>query len=610
MKSSQRLAAATAVLLLAAVHAFAQLPKDPEERAKVLKQIMESNARQLTLFDREGKELSAVGTKELYQQPVFSPDAGRMAVIKQDLEKESNDLWIVEVASGKATKITVSGERESVAAPAWSPDGSRVAYVGLRQGAYGLYQKASNGEGSEELLYKNNAPLTLTDWSMDGKYLTYFSSDLGGGGLYAFPMTGNGDRKPIELFHSKSQVTGPRLSPDDRFVAYISNETGKTELYVRASNLPAAQNATPSAGPWKLSEQGAQGMAFWRRDGKELTFLGPDRGIMSVSLTTSPDFEFSKPNVLFRLPETTPVAPGTASVNRDANRFVIAVPPPQLRQLTLVDRYGKVSGTIGQPGVFGRVQFSPDGKHLLVVKNDPQTGISNVWVWDIATGKTTAITNEILSINSPVWSHDGKQIAYVLFKDTYGSVYRKTADGTGDPELLFRYTPGAGVGLTDWSRDGNFLTFSTGVLLIIPLNDGKKATDRTALEWLREDYDAFNGRFSPDGHLLAYMSNETDVLTAQIYVRPFDPNKPGTPAAPAVPVTNLKGGASSIYWRQDGKEMYFLNRDREVMVSELSTSPKLQAGTPQALFKIPDPLAGVADVSPDGERFMLYMPVK
>src|SRR5215475_14213068 len=551
MKSSQRLAAATAVLLLAAVHAFAQLPKDPEERAKVLKQIMESNARQLTLFDREGKELSAVGTKDLYQQPVFSPDAKRMAVIKADLEKESNDLWIVEVASGKATKITVSGERESVAAPAWSPDGSRVAYVGLRQGAYGLYQKASNGEGSEELLYKNNAPLTLTDWSMDGKYLTYFSSDLSGGGLYALPMAGTGERKPTEMFRSKFQNTGPRLSPDDRFVAYISNETGRNELYVRPSNL----TGTSSAGPWKISEQGAQGMAFWRRDGKEMTFLGPDRGIMSVSLTTAPDFEYGQPKVLFRLPETTPVAPGTASVNRDADRFVIAVPPPQLRQLTFLDREGKAVGTIGQPGRYGNVRYSPDGKRLLALKNDPETGNNNIWVIDIATGKATSITNETQQINAPVWSRDGKHIAYVLFKDSYSSIYRKAADGTGDAELLFRYTPGAFVGMTDWSPDGKFLTFSTGVLLMVPLETKEKPLERKALEWLREDYDAFDGRFSPDGRFLAYIANEADVRTTQVYVRPFDSNKPNAPAGPAVQVTNLKGGAGGVVWRQDGKEL-------------------------------------------------------
>ena len=126
------------------------------------------------------------------------------------------------------------------------------------------------------------------------------------------------------------------------------------------------------------------------------------------------------------------------------------------------------SGTVGQPGRFGNIRFSPDGKRLLVMKNDPQTGNNNIWVLDIATGKATAITNETQPINSPVWSHDGKQIAYVLFKDSYSSVYRKAADGTGDAELLFRYTPGAGVGLTDWSPDAKFLTFSTGVLLIVP----------------------------------------------------------------------------------------------------------------------------------------------
>src|SRR5947208_10106484 len=117
MKNAHRIAISVAVLLLTAIPTFAQLPKDPEERAKVIAQIMQASARQLTLFDREGKELNAVGAKDLYQQPVFSPDAKRLAVIKVDLEKESNDLWVVDIATGKTTRISVSGERESAQAP-------------------------------------------------------------------------------------------------------------------------------------------------------------------------------------------------------------------------------------------------------------------------------------------------------------------------------------------------------------------------------------------------------------------------------------------------------------------------------------------------------------
>jgi len=610
VKSAYRIAAIVVVVLLAALRAAAQLPTDPEERAKVIAQIMQANARQLTLFDREGKELNSVGAKDLYSQPVFSPDAKRVAVIKNDLEKESSDLWVVDLATGNRIKITASGQRESASSPAWSPDSSRVGYVGLRQGAFGLYQKLSNGEGTEELLYKSNAPLVLTDWSMDGRYLTYYSTDLGGGALLALPLTGTGERKPIEIFRSKFQLTGPRLSPDDRFVSYVSNETGKTELYVRPFNPTAAPGAAASAGPWKLSEQGAQGMAFWRRDGKEINFLAPDRGILSVSLTTSPDFEFGKPKLLFRLPETTPVAPNTASVNRDADRFVIAVPPPQLRQLTFLDREGKAVGTIGQPGRYGAVRYSPDGKRLLALKNDPETGNNNIWVLDIATGKATAITNDTQPINNPVWSRDGKHIAYVSFKDSYSSIYRKAADGTGDAELLFRYTPGAGVGLTDWSPDGKFLTFTTGVLLMVPLETKEKALERKALEWLREDYDAFDGRFSPDGRSIAYIANEADVRTMQVYVRPFDSNKPNAPAGPAVQVTNLKGGAGGVVWRQDGKELYFLTRDREVMAADVTSTPKFQTGMPRLLFKFSDPLVGGGDVSPDGQRFIVAMPVK
>jgi len=611
MKNANRTAIVVATLLLTAANAFAQLPTDPQERAKVIAQIMQANARQLTLFDREGRELNNVGPKDLYNQPVFSPDAKRLAVIKTSLEKDNNDLWIFEVATGTGKQITFGGNRETSTAPAWSPDGSQVAYAALRQGGYGLYRKSSTGGGTEELLYKSNAPLTLTDWSQDGRYLTFFSSDLGGGAIFALPLAGTGERQPIEMFRSKSQVTGPRLSPNSRFVAYISNETGRNELYVRPFNPAAAPGAASSAGPWKLSEQGAQGMSFWRRDGKELTFLGPDRGIMVVDVTTSTEFEFGKPTVLFRPSEATPVGPGTASVNRDVDRFVIAVPPPQLRQLTVLDRQGKAVGTVGQPGTFGRARLSPDGKRLVVVKNDSQTGNNDIWVYDIATGKATAVTSDNQPDQAPIWSPDGKQVAYVSTKDGYSSIYRKSADGTGQADLLFRYTPGAGVPLTDWSPDGGFVTFYTGVLLVVPLRTNETGLNRKAIDWLREDYDAFEARFSPDGRYLAYFSNEADVLKSQLYVRPFDANKPEAPTGPAIQVTNLKAGVNGApFWRQDGKEMYFMNTDREVMAVDVTPGPRFQVGTPRVLFKLPDALAGAPAISADGERFVVPMPVK
>lgn len=611
MKTSHRIAiTAIATLLLNVVCAFAQLPTDPEERAKVIAQIMQANGRRLTLFDREGKELNNVGPSDLYNQPVFSPDTKRLAVIKQNLEKENADLWIYDVATGVGKQITFSGSREQSTAPAWSPDGSQVAYAALRQGSYGLYRKASSGEGAEELLYKSNSPFTLTDWSQDGRYLTYFASDLAGGGIYAVPLAGTGERKPIEIYRSKSQVTGPRLSPNSRFVAYITNESGRNELYVRPFS-PTGPAPTPAGSPWKLSEQGAQGMAFWRRDGNEMTFLAPDRGIMSVAVTTTGDFEFGAPKLLFRPSEATPVGPGTASVNRDIDHFVIAVPPPALRQLTLLDRQGKPVGTIGEPGLFGAMSLSPDGKRLAVVRNDPKTGTNDLWIYDVGTGRAVQITNDPEPNNAPVWSRDGRYLAYVSTKDSYSSIYRKASDGTGQAEQLFRYTPGAFIGLTDWSPDGKHMTFFTGVLLIVPVDTKEDPLTRKSLDWLREDYDAFVGKFSPDGRLLAYLSNEIDVLKAQLYVRPFDSNKPGAPAGPAVQLTDVKAGVNGQpYWRQDGREMYFMNIDREVMAVELTTGPKVQAGTPRPLFRMPDVLAGGPAISADGQRFIVTMPVK
>ena len=162
---------------------------------------------------------------------------------------------------------------------------------------------------------------------------------------------------------------------------------------------------------------------------------------------TSSVTPFGKPALLFRPPaDIVPgVAPGTASVSRDGERFVIAVPRPQLRQLTMFDRQGKVVSTIGQPGFYNQPNLSPDGTRAVVMRNDPQSGNVDIWTIDLASGKGTPITNDNFPQNAPIWSPDGKQVAYVSTKEGLSGIYRKAADGTGEAELLFQYTPGAGM---------------------------------------------------------------------------------------------------------------------------------------------------------------------
>jgi len=205
LHSTQRVSiclAMAATLLFAADRSAAQLPKDPVERAKVVAQIFELNASQLTLFDRTGKELSKIGPRGMYDRPVLSPDGKRVVVIKGDIDKETRDVWVVDVATGASTQVTANQPREAASTPTWSPDSTEVAYVALRTGTFGLFHKSADGTGPETLEYKSSAPIDLVDWSLDGKYLSFFRSDLGGSVLLSLPLDATGEKKPIELVKS------------------------------------------------------------------------------------------------------------------------------------------------------------------------------------------------------------------------------------------------------------------------------------------------------------------------------------------------------------------------------------------------------------------------
>jgi Tol biopolymer transport system component len=643
MKNTYRFAIAiataglSAALLLVPAPGLGQTPtpasvEDQAARARRIAQQFEAQARVLTVFDRQGKVAATLGEPAIYSDLALSPDRTRLVLAKRDLESGAWDIWVLDMTTGKGTRITTSSQMGEFAdLPVWSPDGKQVAYRAFRDSYQLLCRKASDGTGNEEILYHHpGSGMILADWSSDGRFLSFSTTDLSGGTLYALPLAGAGERKPIEVLRSESQLRGSRFSPDGRFLAYNSDQSGKNELYVRPFDPSVRAGSAPATESWQVSDQGAiQGgqtaAAYWRRDGKELYYVAADRGLMAVDVSTTPAFKLGKPKLLFRFSEAVPVNSNSTSVSRDGQRVLIALPrAPILPQIVVFDRLGKILTEVGEPGRYVNPALSPDGTRVAVRRTDPRTNNADIWTFDVASGKGTPITNDALPQNNPIWSPDGSQVAYVSTRGSFSSIYRKGWDGTGNEEQLFQYTPGAGLVLTDWSPDGKFLTCypssegtgTGGIILVVPLSGGQKALEREAIEWLRKEYRGAQGRFSPDSRFMAHLSTEIDADTFEVHVRPFDASNPEPGAVGEKSVQVSTGGAlGMVFWRQDGKEMYYLNSEWEVMAVDVTTTPTFRAGTPRLLFKLPGrlPLMGNPqqwkNVSADGQRFVFTINV-
>ena len=578
-----------------------------EARAKRNALQFENSATTIVFYDRAGKRTGGITERALYNETVISPDGYRMAVVKNDLANESADLFIVDIASGASTRLTTSARTEFVMAPVWSPDSSRIAYVTILKGQEGIYVRPANGQGSAELLFKNpGAFMNLSDWSRDGKFLTYAISDLSGGAMYTLPLDGGADRKPTEVFKTDLRLFGPKFSPDGRFLSYVLlDKSNKADVFVR----PADPKTT--GGPWQISD-GVFSPAFWHRDGKELYYLARDQAVMVADVGTSPTFSFTKPRVLFRQASKAPDR--LSYVSADGQRFVALPAPrgPQLQQLTIFNRSGEVLQKIGEPGRYSGPSFSPDGARLLVSKNDLQTGQTDLWTIDIASGKESRLTNDAFPKVNPLWSPDGKQIYYASFRNGDFPVYRRASDGSGDEELVYRYEPGAFVGLSDISQDGKYLVCdSGGFIMVVPLT-GDPAS-RKGIEFLRTEFTDTLGRLSTDGKFMAYRSDEAQAERGEIYVRPFN-------AATGLPGdgkwrVSKDGVQAMLHWRADGKEIFFRGQNLEsndllIVSVDVETTPTFKPGTPKVLFKLPGPLAGnLGNISRDGQRFVFAINV-
>ena len=261
---------------------------------------------QLVWFDREGKQQGTVDAPMkvlLGQDPSLSPD-GKHLVVKRE-----QNLWVIDLEKGTGLRITSNLSQ----IPVWSPDGSRILYHGAR----GMSVKAASGVGDAELLLLG--PNWPAAWSPDGRFIIFLRRGVNTRhDLWALPMVG--ERKEYLLLKSPFDDRDPQLSPNGRWLAYSTDETGKYEIYVQSFSVDGRLGVDK-----KLVSTTGGRYPVWQRNGSELFFVAADGQLMSSAVKTGgAEFEFAAPKALFK---TRMLASGTnyheLNVAPDGQRFLI-----------------------------------------------------------------------------------------------------------------------------------------------------------------------------------------------------------------------------------------------------------------------------------------------
>ncbi len=274
---------------------------------------------QLEWFNRQGGVVSSVGQPGAYITAVLSPDATRVAI--SQFGEHPISIWLLDLLRGTSTRFTFG---EDANFPVWSPDGSSIAFSSRGS----LYRKLANGAKDEELLLQGGQPAAVTSWSRDGRFLLYSIVDpKTKADLWVLPLAG--DRKPVPFLRTDFNEQDGRFSPDGHYVTYVSDESGRQEIYVREFSPASVGDGAGGGGKWLISGSGGT-EPRWRGDGKELYFRGADGKLMAVEVTTQPVFQAGAAKALFQAPLAGgPVGLPQWDVTSDGKRFLFPAPAEQ-----------------------------------------------------------------------------------------------------------------------------------------------------------------------------------------------------------------------------------------------------------------------------------------
>ena len=271
--------------------------------------------RSLLWVDRRGATRALSDIQRQFHNPSLSPEGQRVAVM---IYGTNQDVWIYEFTRGTLTRLTFDGSEDW--GPIWTPDGKRVAFTSVKPGAFpNVFWKPADGTGTEEQLTTGNNPKFTGSWSPDGKTLAFSAFGSEGDtstGNDILVLSLEGDYQPRPFLRTTFSEYGPEFSPDGHWLAYVSNESGRNEVYVQPFPGPGAKQ--------QISTEGGTS-PVWARNGRELFYRHDDK-MMAVGISLQPEFTAATPRFLFagKYDEAgLPDEPRNYDVTPDGQRFVM-----------------------------------------------------------------------------------------------------------------------------------------------------------------------------------------------------------------------------------------------------------------------------------------------
>jgi eukaryotic-like serine/threonine-protein kinase len=508
----------------------------------------------------------------------LSPDGKTVAMVAFSEAANKYMLWTYRIGARGA--VVVPGTEEA-SHPFWSADGNAIGFFAQ----FKLKTvEAFTGRPSQSLA---DAPFGRGGaWNKEGTII--YTPDVRAG-LYRIPASG-GTPTPItqpDASQMEQSHRWPAFLPDQHHFLYLAaNFGGRVEsdkLMVGSIDseekhrlLKASSNAAYAEPGYLLYWQDGALMAQ-PFDAKTFALSGQARalfeGVQYFPATQLAVFAVSGPATL------------VAQTGKGADKS----------QLVWFDRSGKRLADLGPPGHYGNPALSPDGRRLAFEQTEPDGRHVDIWIRELASDAAARMSFRQGLNEQPVWSRDGKTLAFSSDADVGWGLSQKNADGSGEEERVLP-SRGGRIMFWDWAPDGKARLVGKDEALFY-LQDSK--TDLTPL--LQANGTARNAQFSPDGKWFAYSSKETG--NWEIYVSPF----------PAVGSKWLvsRGGGTEPRWRRDGKEMFYLSADGKITAVPVKLGATFESGTPFPLFqpRLRQPISALDvcsyDVSADGQRFLI-----